>query len=151
MLTADSSQHSIPEQTQSHRGTHAADAPEASTSAPQGDSPKACWSQVASCTEAGQEPQQGAVGRPRGTSPSDRAGNPQGAISRGQTRPMQVPRSGSSALAATQDGSVDYARTDSASSLNRDAFSERRASGAAAGVSCLLCHCQIVIDITLQG
>lgn len=123
-LTADTSQASIPDHIQSDRGRAAADAPEAPTSGPQGDSPKTRWSQVAAATEAGQE-----AGRPRGNSPS-------GMNNSGESRPAHAPSSTSSASAATQDGVAEYSRTDSAGSLNRDAgVSERRASHAAAGTS----------------
>jgi len=122
-LTADTSQASIPDQIQSDRGRAAADAPEASTSGPQGDSPKTRWSQVAAATEAGQE-----AGRPRDNSPS-------GMNNRGESRPVHPPSSNSSASAATQDGVADYSRSDSAGSPNRDVgVSERRASHAAAGM-----------------
>lgn len=122
-LTADSPQASIPDQVQSDRGRAAADAPEASTSGPQGDSPKTRWSQVAAVTGAGQE-----AGRPRGNSPS-------GMNTRGESRPVHAPSSTSNASAATQDGVAEYSRSDSAGSLNRDAgVSERRASHAAAGM-----------------
>lgn len=121
--TADTSQVSVPDQVQSDRGRAAADAPEASTSAPQGDSPKARWSQVAAATEAGQE-----TGRPRGNSPS-------GTSNRGESRPTHASSSNSSASAATQDGVAEYSRSDSTGSLNRDVVvSERRASHAAAGM-----------------
>ena len=121
-LTADASQASIPDQLQTDRGRAAADAPEASTSGPQGDSPKTRWSQVAAAAEAGQEP-----GRPRGNSPS-------GMSNRGESRPMHAPSSTSSASAATQDGVAEHSRSESAGSLNRDVgVSERRASHAAAG------------------
>ncbi|DBA96032.1 TPA: hypothetical protein ACH3X1_001533 [Trebouxia sp. C0004] len=127
-LTADTSQASIPDQVQSDRGRAAADAPEASTSGPQGDSPKTRWSQVAAATEAGQE-----AGRPRGNSHS-------GMNNRGESRPAHAPSSTSSASAATQDGVAEYSRSDSAGSLNRDVgVSERRASHAAAGIY-LLTH-----------
>jgi hypothetical protein len=122
-LTADSPQASIPDQVQSDRGRAAADAPEASTSGPQGDSSKTRWSQVAAVTGAGQE-----AGRPRGNSPS-------GMNTRGESRPVHAPSSTSNASAATQDGVAEYSRSDSAGSLNRDAgVSERRASHAAAGM-----------------
>ena len=55
----------------------------------------------------------------------------------GESRPAHAlsSTSSASASAATQDGVVEYSRTDSAGSLNRDAgVSERRASHAAAGM-----------------
>ena len=122
-LRADTSQASIPDPAQSDRGRAAADAPEASTSAPQGDSPKTRWSQVAAATEAGQE-----AGRPWRNSPS-------GLNNRGESRPAHALSSNSSASAATQDGVAEYNRSDSAGSLSRDVgVSERRASHAAAGM-----------------
>ena len=133
-LNAESSQASISGSVQSDRAN--SDAPEASTSAPQGDSPKACWSQVAASTEADHGSQHGSAGTgPRATSPSGRPVAPPGAAGRGQGRPMQVPRSGSGASAATQDSGSEYARTDSAGSLRDANVSDRRASGATAGTS----------------
>ena len=93
---------------------------------------------MAAPKDTAQELQQGAFRRPQGSSPPTEGAN------RGQTRPSQPPRSSSSASAATQDSSTtEYARTDSGGSGRDPAgVSERRASGAAAGVylsSLLLC------------
>ena len=86
--------------------------------------------QVAAPRDTAQDPQQGPLRRAQGSSPPSEAAN------RGQTRPSQPPRSTSSASAATQDSSAtEYARTDSGGSARDPAgVSERRASGAAAGM-----------------
>ena len=132
-LAAESPQSSMPDQALQPDKAPAADSSEASTSGAQGDSPKARWSDVAASPEASQEAQ-GGMGRPRGVSPSDRAGTPPGAAGKGLGRAAGVPRSSSSASAATQDSASECARTDSAGSLRDPAGSERRASGAAAGM-----------------
>ena len=86
--------------------------------------------QVAGSRDVAQDPQRGAFRRAPGSSPPSDGGN------RPQTRPSQPPRSTSSASAATQDSSAtEYARTDSGGSARDPAgASERRASGAAAGM-----------------
>ena len=134
-LPADGSQTSLFDQVHSDRGRSpaAADASEASTSALQGDSPKTRWSQVAASSDAAQP-----AGRPRGSSPSSMTGTAPG-------RAMHAPSNGSASSTATQDHH-EYARTDSAGSLSRDpGVSERRASGAAAGMPAFL-SCRLVQD-----
>ncbi|KAL3153768.1 hypothetical protein ABBQ32_013356 [Trebouxia sp. C0010 RCD-2024] len=119
-------------QVDSRSSDAASDASIGTTSQPLlGDSPKACWSQVAASRD--DESQQGGFRQPRGSSPLSEG-------ARGQARPSQPPRSISGASAATQDSSASgYTRTDSGDSA-RDAsgVNERRASGAAAGPSSTL-------------